>query len=153
MKFENGKSEITIPKGQQTGTIKLFSVRSVSDLEVVAESWNGLRNRINSQAPVPILFTFPWLPMLCALAGGLVFPLLARQDLRSRVQGLVVGAIFFGLALFGAVLSDPQSIGPVKVALTKLPTENAFASFILGFLGSLLLGVIFIGSKRYKSSK
>jgi len=143
VKFENGKSEITIPKGEHTGTIKLFSVRSVSDLKVVADSRNGLRDQINSTGEVMIHFAFPWLPMLCALLGGVTFPLLAKQDRRGLAQGLVVGGIFFGLALFGAILSDPQKVGSVSVTLTKLPTENALASFILGFVGSVLLGVIF----------
>jgi len=152
VRFENGKGEITIPKGQTSGTIKLFSVRSVSDLKVAAESWNGLRDQIKSAEEVSIHFAFPWLPMLCALLGGVTFPLLARRDRRGLVQGLVVGGIFFGLALFGAILSDPQRVGAVSVTLTKLPTENALASFILGFVGSILLGAIFIGAKRYKSS-
>lgn len=152
VRFENGKSEITIPKGQHTGTIKLFSVRSVGDLKVVAESRNGLRTQINSASDVPIQFAFPWLPMLCALIGGVTFPLLARHDRRGLAQGLVVGGIFFGLALFGAILSNPQKLGAVSVTLTKLPTENALASFILGFVGSVLLGVIFSQAQRYKSS-
>jgi hypothetical protein len=154
VKFENGKGEVSMPKGQQTATIKLFSTRSVSDLKVVAESWNGLRDKINSgNDGVPIRFSFPWFQLLCAMVGGVMFPLLLRRDRMKLAQGLVVGLIFFGLALFGAVLSDPQKIGAISIALTKLPTENALASFILGFLGSFLLGVIFRGADNNKSSK
>ena len=153
VKFENGKGELTIPKGQQTGVIKLFSNRSVSDLKVVAESLNGLQSKISSgDDGVPIGFSFPWFPMLCALSGGLVFPLLRRDLWLGLARGAVAGGILFGLALFGAVLSDPQKIGTISVAVTKLPTENALASFILGFLGSILLGVIFIGAQRYKTA-
>jgi len=144
VRFENGRGEVSIPKNQQTGTIKVFSARPVSDLKVIAESWNGLREKINSGADgLPIRFSFPWFQLLCAAVGGLVFPLLLRQDRMKLAQGLVIGAVFFGLALFGSVLSDPQKIGPISIALTKLPTENPLASFILGFLGSVLLGVIF----------
>jgi hypothetical protein len=152
VKFENGKNEISIPKGQTTGTIKLFSVRSVSDLKVVAESWNGLRDQIKSAEEVSINFAFPWFPMLCALLGGITFPLLIKRDRRGLIQGLVVGGLFFILAFFRAVLSDPQKVGAVSVAVAKLPTENALASFILGFLGSILLGAIFFAAERYRSS-
>ena len=144
VRFENGKGEVSIPKGQQTGTIRLFSARPVSDLKVVAESRNGLRDQITSgNDGLPVRFSFPWFQLLCAMVGGVTFPALLRQDRMKLAQGLVVGAIFFGLALFGAILSNPQNIGAISIALTKLPTENALASFILGFLGSVFLGVIF----------
>jgi fluoride ion exporter CrcB/FEX len=68
-------------------------------------------------------------------------------------QGLVGGGIIFVLALFGAILSGPQRFGPISIVLTKLPTENVLASFVLGFLGSFLLGVIFRGADNNKSSK
>ncbi len=151
VKFENGKGEISIPKGQTSGTIKLFSARSVSNLKVVAKSWNGLRGEIQSPEAVPILFVFPWLPMICALIGGVTFPLLTRRDRWGLAQDLVIGFVFFGLALFGAIFSAPQKLGTVSVTLTKLPTENAFASFILGFVGSVLMGAIFSGVKRIRS--
>lgn len=144
VRFENGKGEVSIPKGQQTGTIRLFSARQVSNLKVVAESWNGLRDKINSgDEGLAVSFSFPWFQLLCALVGGVMFPLLRRQDRMKLAQGVVVGGIFFGLAYFGAILSDPHRLGSISIALTKLPTENALASFILGFLGSVLLGVIF----------
>ena len=77
VKFENGKGEVTIPKGSTEGTIKLFTGRSVSNLKIMAESWNGLRDKITSAAEgVRITFYFPWIQLLCALVGGLVFPLL-----------------------------------------------------------------------------
>ncbi len=149
VKFENGKSEVSIPKGQQTGTIKLFSTRPVSNLKVVAESWNGLRDKINSgDIGIPIRFSFPWFQLLCAMAGGITFPLLRTRDRMKLIQGTVVGGVFFGLALFGAIVSDPQKLGVISVALTKLPTENALASFVLGFLGSIFLGVIFRGASN-----
>jgi hypothetical protein len=153
VKFENGKGEVTIPKGQQTGTIKLFAVRSISDLKVMAESWNGLRNKISSTAEgVPISFSFPWIQLLCALIGGVVFSLLGKQDWRGLAWGAVIGVFFFSLAFFGALLSDPQKLGTVSVVVTKLPTENALASLILGFLGSTLLGGIFIGARRLRTA-
>ena len=153
VKFENGKGEVTIPKGSTEGTIKLFTGRSVSNLKVMAESWNGLRDKITSAAEgVRITFYFPWIQLLCALVGGLVFPLLGKQDRRGLAKGVVIGGVFFGLALFGAILSIPQRLGPVSVAVVKLPTENFFASFILGFLGSTLLGVIFIRVKRARTA-
>jgi hypothetical protein len=147
VRFENGKSELSIPKGQHTGTIKLFSRRSVSDLKVVAESWNGLRDRITSgDDGVPVSFSFPWFQLLCAMAGGVMFPLLRTRDRMKLAQGTVAGVVVFGLALFGAILSDPQKLGAISITLTKLPTENALASFILGFLGSVFLAVIFKGA-------
>lgn len=147
VRFENGKSQVSIPKGQQTATIKLFSGRSVSDLKVVAESRNGLRDRITSgDDGVPVRFSFPWFQLLCAMAGGVVFPLLRKQNRIKLAQGTVAGVVVFGLALFGAILSDPQKIGAISITLTKLPTENALASFILGFLGSVFLAVIFKGA-------
>ncbi len=154
VKFENGKGEVSIPKGQQTGTIKLFSARPVSDLKVVADSWNGLRDNINSgKDGLPIRFSFPWFQLLCAIIGGVTFPLLRTRDRMKLAQGLVVGGIFFGLALFGAILSGPQKLGAISIALTKLPTENALASFILGFLGSLFLGVVFRGANNTNLQK
>jgi hypothetical protein len=150
VRFENN-GEVRIPRGQQTGTIKLFSARPVSDLKVIAESRNGLKEGITSgNDGISLRFSFPWFQLLCAMGGGVLFPLLLRRDRMQLAQGLVVGVIFFGLALFGAVLSDPQKIGAVSIVLTKLPTENAFASFILGFLGSVLLGVIFRGANPPK---
>ncbi|HJP91932.1 MAG TPA: YrzE family protein [Pyrinomonadaceae bacterium] len=153
VKFENGKGEVTIPKGQQTGTIKLFAVRSISDLKVMAESWNGLRNKISSTAAgVPISFSFPWIQLLCALIGGVVFSLFGKHDWRGLAWGAAMGVLFFSLAFFGALLSDPQKLGTVSVVFTKLPTENALASLILGFLGSTLLGGIFIGVRRLRTA-
>jgi len=144
VKFQDGKSELTIPKGQQTGSIKLFSVRPVSDLKVVAESWNGLQGKISSgDGGVPLKFSFPWGPLFCALLGGILLPLLRQDFWIGLVRGAAAGIILFTVAFFGALLSDPQKIGTVSIALTKLPTESVLASFILGFLGSLLLGVIF----------
>ena len=152
VKFENGSGEVTIPKGSTDGTIKLFSVRSVGNLKIVAESWNGLRNRITSAADgVPVMFYFPWIQLLWALVGGLVFPLLSREDPRGWVKGIALGGVFFGLALLGAI-SGPQQLGPVGIAVTKLPTESAFASFILGFVGSTLLRVIFIQVQRARTA-
>jgi hypothetical protein len=128
------------------GSIRLFSARPVSDLKVVADSWNGLRDNINAgEEGTPVNFSFPWLQLLFAMLGGVTFPLLRRQTGLSIAQGLVVGMIFFGLALFGAILSNPQKLGAISIALTKLPTENALASFILGFLGSTFLLFLFKG--------
>jgi hypothetical protein len=152
VKLENN-GEVRIPKGQQTGTIKLFSARPVSDLKVVAESRNGMKEGITSgNDGIPVSFSFPWFQLVCAMGGGVLFPLLLRRDRMKLAQGLVVGVIFFGLALFGAVLSDPQKIGTISIVLTKLPTENSFASFILGFLGSVFLGVIFKVATRTESA-
>ncbi len=146
VKFEDGRGEIVIPKGQVKGAVKLFSARPVSDLRVVADSYNGLRDNINAGAEgIPVSFSFPWLQMLCAMLGGLTFPALRRQTGMDIAQGLVVGVIFFGLALFGAIISSPQSLGTISIALTKLPTENILASFILGFLGSTFLLFLFKG--------
>jgi len=76
-------------------------------------------------------------------------PPIRVMRLEALIQGLVLGAVFFGLALFGAIVSNPQTVGAVSIVVTKLPTENFFASFILGFLGSLLLGINF--SRRPKA--
>lgn len=154
VRFENGKSELRIPKGQTSGTIKLFSSRPAGDFKVVGETLNGLRETIVSEEmAAPLSFSFPWLQLLFAIAGGSVMPLLRRQNRLKIMQGLVLGAVFFGLALFGAIVSNPQTVGAVSIVVTKLPTENFFASFILGFLGSLLLGINFTrrpkaGAKR-----
>jgi len=150
VRFENGKSELRIPKGQTSGTIKLFSSRPAGDFKVVGETLNGLRETIVSEEmAAPLSFSFPWLQLLFAIAGGSVMPLLRRQNRLKIIQGLVLGAVFFGLALFGAIVSNPQTVGAVSIVVTKLPTENFFASFILGFLGSLLLGINF--SRRPKA--
>ncbi|HKQ05148.1 MAG TPA: hypothetical protein VJ464_08460 [Blastocatellia bacterium] len=149
IRFENGKSELHIPKGQTSGTIKLFSSRPIGDFKVVGSTLNGLRETIVSEEmAAPLSFSFPWLQLFFAIAGGSVMPLLRRQSRLKIMQGLVLGAVFFGLALFGAIVSNPQTVGAVSIVVTKLPTENFFASFILGFLGSLLLGINFTRRRR-----
>lgn len=144
VKFENEKGEVHIPKGKHVGTIKMFSTRSVSDLKVIAKSRNGLRQTIESEAtPLLIRFSFPGWQLLFAAIGGAAFPLLQKQKYLKVLQGLVAGVVLFALSFFGALVSNPQSIGGVSAVLTKIPTENLFASLILGFLGGLLLMSIF----------
>lgn len=116
-------------------------------MKVVAETYNGLNQLVTTKDnPTPIRFSFPWFQLLCATLGGAVFPLLWRQTKTQVLTGLVLGAVFFGLALFGAIASDPQNLGTFSMTVAKLPTENFFASFILGLIGSVLIGVAF---KRY----
>jgi hypothetical protein len=144
VRFENNISQVHIAKGQHSAAIKLFSTRPVEDLKVVAKSRNGLREEITSEGNLlPVKFSFPWLQLLCAMIGGAIFPLLLKQNRWKLAQGIALGAVFFGLALFGAIASDPQNIGSISVSLAKLPTENFFASLVLGFLSVTLLGVIF----------
>lgn len=143
VRFENNRPQVRMEKDQQSATIKLFSTRPVGDLKVKAESFNGSSMKITSGDDT-LRFSFPLFQLLCAMAGGAVFPLLLKQNWIMVLQGVVLGGVLFGLALFGAIASNPQEIGLISVTLTKLPTESSFASSILGFLGVTVLGAIFL---------
>jgi hypothetical protein len=47
-------------------------------------------------------------------------------------MGIVLGLVFYALALFGIIASIPK----VAIPLAQLPTTNDLGALVLGFLGS-----------------
>ena len=87
-------------------------------------------------------FVFPWLLVLCAATGALVgavvntgmqgFTGVWWWRLIGHVgTGVVVGLVFYVLALFGVVASIPK----VAIPLAQLPTTNELGALVLGFFG------------------
>jgi hypothetical protein len=133
LKFDEGGSEITIPKDANNGKKNLFSVMPSGTVTVVAESMNGLRETI--QGTTTVSFVLPWIQLLCASLGGLAFSFFIDRALRTQLAGLLTAVVFFGLALFGAIGVSQITVSGIPVDLARLSTENYFAAFILGVIG------------------
>jgi len=156
---ENGTPEITIRKDSGSGSIRLLGRRAASRLKVIATSINGQRESITNSTELIVSFSFPWFAFASALFGGMLFPLLQRKDIASLrekaelvklFRGLALGGLFFALALFGAVSTNPQTIESVSVTLARIPTEHPLGALAIGFLGSALWGGLFTLSSVLK---
>jgi len=128
---------MAIPQGQYFGTIKLYGIRPMSSAQIYAESTNGYRQPIKSD-PITLSFYFPWTQLFCAILGGVVVSMILKRRYGKAALGVLTGVVLFGLALFGAIAVSGLNWQGLPVTIAKLPTENFFAAFIIGIIGSML---------------
>jgi hypothetical protein len=76
-----------------------------------------------------------------------------KSEIVKLVQGLALGGLFFALALFGAISSNPTAVESVSVTITKIPTEQPLGALAIGFMGSALWGGLFALAAFVKSKK
>lgn len=144
-RFENGTcffpdkvTQLKIPPADRLAEISLYCARPAGALRVVAEAENGLDQTITGDTTVA--FQLPWMQLLLAVLGAMVFPMIYKQDRTRLLVGAVVGLVIYSAFFFGAVATGEFGLGAVLITATKLPTENVLASFVLGILAYLAVG-------------
>jgi len=94
--------------------------------------------------PGKVEFVFPWLLVVLAATGGVVGAIIRDSKTEgfrlnrlgvNLIPGVVLGFVFYGLTLFGAIGSIPQ-VTLVNTAL--IPTLNELGAFLLGLMGGLV---------------
>jgi len=143
LRFDGDNDTLVIPAGSFSEAKKVFSSDS-GDYKITATdqsnrqvSWMG-----------EVSFYFPWVEFISAIVGGLLWPLIsALPKLLWKIiaQGAVSGAIGFGLALFGAIVTEQAKLGDLTINLLRLPMTSWLPAGIMGFVGYLLIaGVLSI---------
>ncbi len=137
LRFENDNDTLIIPAGSFSEAKKVFSSDS-GDYKITATdqsnrqvSWMG-----------DISFYFPWIEFISAIVGGLLWPLISHLPKllwKTIAQGAVSGAIGFGLALFGAIVTEQAKLGDLTINLLRLPMTSWLPAGIMGFVGYLLI--------------
>ena len=129
-------SEIIIPSGKFSGEATLTS--SIQGKVTVTARTEGMEDRSEVE------FTFPWKLVIFAALGGLLGALLRDSKntfsrrwfhyaWRNLLVGIVLGMVFYGLTLFGAVGSVSKIIPSIDVSV--IPTVNELGAILLGFAG------------------
>lgn len=101
-----------------------------------------------AEAEASARFFFPLGMILFAALGGAFggFAASIRESVSARwkshlwrnlLLGVVLGVCFWGLVFFGATTVLPKTW--IEIDVTKLPTYNTMASFLLGFFGGVAL--------------
>jgi len=128
-------SEVPIPKGKFFGEAVLTS--PVSGIaEITATSARLKPGSARTE------FAFPLLLVVLAVVGGLIGSVVrsGRQLLTgdwwwhaagSVGLGVVLGLVFYALAMFGIIASIPK----LSIPLAQLPTTNDLGALVIGFLG------------------
>lgn len=128
-------SDLSIPKGKFFAEAFLTSPTSgTAEITATAPRFKP--------GSVLVEFVFPFLLITLAGAGGLIGSVVRsgrrlftgawRWHLLGSVgMGIVLGLLFYALALFGIVASIPK----LAIPLAQLPTTNELGALVLGFLG------------------
>lgn len=149
LRFDGDDNTLIIPAGSFSEAKKVFSSGS-GDFKITATdqsnrqvTWMG-----------DISFYFPWVEFISAIIGGLLWPLISHLPKllwKTVAQGAVSGAIGFGLALFGAIVTEQAKLGDLTINLLRLPMTSWLPAGIMGFVGYLLIsGVISVPSLAKK---
>lgn len=96
------------------------------------------------EATTTVQFFFPWLLVTFAGTGGALGAFVRSRRvslskewlsslLRNLAVGVILGLVFYTLALFGAVAVIPRAELPV--AVEAVPTVNELGALLLGFVG------------------
>jgi hypothetical protein len=128
-------SEVLIPKGRFFGEAIVTSPVS-GKAEITATSARLKHGSALTE------FVFPFLLVVLAATGGLVGSVVrsGRQLLTgawwwhvagSVGLGIVLGLVFYALAMFGIIASIPK----LSIPLAQLPTTNDLGALLLGFFG------------------
>jgi hypothetical protein len=135
-------AQVIIPKGDFSSRASLTSSRP-GDVTITAQAVG-----FNS-AEATAKFLLPWnmvvLAGLGGLLGGIVYTLFKHKSIAWKgmwpnlLIGIIVGMIFYGLALFG--VASVLKTG-IDIDTSKLPTYNAIAALVLGFIGGLIVRML-----------
>jgi len=156
VRFENGSNQVTIPQGQDSIQIKLFSSLPSRELRVSAESTDGLQERILGDTIVS--FQLPVWPIILAVIGGLVWGVgswLVRKAAlgQSLFRGSVGGFVFYIIVFFGALAMSYFEPTGLPLDIARLPTANSLAAFVIGLVGARLSGWVFESGARLLGKK
>jgi hypothetical protein len=128
-------SDLSIPRGKFFGEAVLTS--PTSGMAEITATAPRLK-----QGSAEVEFVFPLLLVTLAGTGGLVGSVVrsGRQLFTgawwwhlvgSLGLGIVLGLLFYALALFGVIASIPK----LAIPLAQLPTTNDLGALVLGFFG------------------
>jgi hypothetical protein len=139
-RFEHGNNQVRIPKGQDSGQIKIFSNLPAGALRVSAVSTNGLQNEIHGE-PTTVSFQLPAWPFVSAIVGGLVWGVGIRLLRKTRwvpslFRGGVGGFLFYVIVFFGALLVSYAELTGVPLDIARLPSASWLAAIVIGLVGA-----------------
>jgi len=132
-----GERRLVLPDDVAVARITLCASRPIGGVAVVASSTNRLGESLSGKGE-EVSFYFPWVALLGAIAGGLTLSAFWSFRPRRLAQGVVIAGVFFGLVLFGALAAHQfewEGVGVVNVV--RLPSDNVYAAYILGFIGNI----------------
>ncbi|MBL8187603.1 MAG: hypothetical protein JNK38_06325 [Acidobacteria bacterium] len=150
LNFDKDDPTLFIPADKASDVKKVFSSHSVEQMEIT-----GTDQISQVQGKAPVTFYFPWRELFSAMLGGLIWPLIAalpKFDVKGLVRGGFSGIVMFGLALFGAIVTEQAKLGELTVNLLRLPVSSWFPAAIMGFIGySMLEGALALKAVLKKS--
>lgn len=137
LNFDKDDPTLFIPADKASEVKKVFSSHSVAQMEIT-----GTDQISQVQGKAPVSFYFPWRELFAAMFGGLIWPLIAalpKFDVKGFIRGGFSGIVMFGLALFGAIVTEQAKLGELTVNLLRLPVSSWFPAAIMGFIGFMML--------------
>ncbi len=141
LSFDKEDPVLFIPADKASDVKKVYSSHSVEQMEITATDQTS-----QVQGKTPVTFYFPWRELFAAMLGGLIWPLIAalpKFDVKGLIRGGFSGIVMFGLALFGAIVTEQAKLGELTVNLLRLPVSSWFPAAIMGFIGySMLQGTL-----------
>ena len=150
LSFDKDDPTLFIPADKASDVKKVYSSHSVEQMEIT-----GTDQISQMQGKAPVTFYFPWRELFAAMLGGLIWPLIAalpKPDVKGLVRGGFSGIVMFGLALFGAIVTEQAKLGELTVNLLRLPVSSWFPGAIMGFIGySMLEGALALKAVLKKS--
>lgn len=150
LNFDKDDPVLFIPSDKSSDVKKVYSSHSVEQMEVTATDQSS-----QVQGKTPVTFYFPWRELFAAMLGGLIWPLIAalpKFDVKGLIRGGFSGIVMFGLALFGAIVTEQAKLGELTVNLLRLPVSSWFPAAIMGFIGySMLQGTLSLAAVLKKT--
>ena len=141
LSFDKDDPTLFIPADKPSDVKRIYSSQPVEKMEVIATDQSS-----QAQGKTPVTFYFPWRELFAAMLGGLLWPLIAplpKFNVKGLVRGGFSGIVMFGLALFGAIVTEQAKLGELTVNLLRLPVSSWFPAAIMGFIGySMLEGAL-----------
>lgn len=141
LSFDKDDPTLFIAADKASDVKRVYSSQPVDGMEVTATDQSS-----QSQGKAPVTFYFPWRELFAAMFGGLLWPVIAalpKFNVKGLVRGAFSGIVMFGLALFGAIVTEQAKLGELTVNLLRLPVSSWFPAAIMGFIGySMLEGAL-----------
>lgn len=171
--FEGELPQIVISKYQYVGVKKISSFAQVNDLRIKAYAFSPSGEKLDTELCC-VSLGFPWLLLGLAILGGVTLPIiriflgcitpsvLRKENLgqwlqRTTIGGLLAIALYISLSL-GTVIVGKISFWGVTIDMTRLPSNNPLAAWLIGLISSLpvnldLLKVMFVEIATSKKTK
>ena len=171
--FEGELPQIVISKYQYVGVKKISSFAQVNDLRIKAYAFSPSGEKLDTELCC-VSLGFPWLLLGLAILGGVTLPIVRiilgcstlsvfrKEKLGLRLQRMIIGALLaialYISSLFSAVVVGKFSLWGVTVDMTRLPSNNPLAAWLVGLMSSLpvnldLIKVMFVEINASKKTK